>query len=429
MSANTVVKVRRQAQLGILSDAFADQAFCSRLAQAIGKGLTLACEQGIIRFSPGSAYAGIAGAEAARLPVRTAAMQGNNTTVVLGERLFLKGYRHLQNGTQPELAIGRYLTDVAKFPNIAPLAGAVEYESADGGCMTLALLQGYVENQGNCWLYTLDYLARFLEECRTEVASPLPAAQAHGAYLVLIRTLGRRTGELHNALGTATGDAAFDPEPVTDTDIADWVRHAQAEAVATLDLLDHLKAGLTETVRETALNLLEQRNLLADRLQHFIGGRQVQTVKTRYHGDYHLGQALLTQNDFVIIDFEGDSARPLSERCRKHSPLKDVASMLLSFSYAAHTAHTHDSAERTEDLAKFEPLLREWETEAGRVFLAAYDEATHGSELLAASSSRRGLLDLFLLEKAFYAVRYELDNRPDRVFIPLRGILALLQQY
>ncbi|QFY43519.1 maltose alpha-D-glucosyltransferase [Candidatus Methylospira mobilis] len=428
MSANTVAKVRRQAQLGILSDAFADQVFCRALVLAIGAGRTLACERGVIRFLPGNAYAGMAGAGAAELPVRTAAMQGNNTTVVLGERLFLKGYRRLQIGTQPEFDIGRFLTDVAKFPNIAPLAGAVEYESGDGGCITLALLQGYVENQGNCWVYTLDYLARFIEECRTEVASPIAAAQAHGAYLVLIRTLGRRTGELHNALGTATGDAAFDPEPVTDNDIADWVRHVQAEAVVTLDLLDRLKNELTETVREVALTLLAQRNLLADHLQNCIGGRQVQAVKTRCHGDYHLGQALLTQNDFVIIDFEGDSARPLSERCRKHSPLKDVASMLLSFSYAAHTAHTHDSAERTEDWTKFEPLLREWEAEAGRVFLVAYDEAVHGSELLAASSSRRGLLDLFLLEKALYAVRYELDNRPDRAFIPLRGILALLQQ-
>jgi maltose alpha-D-glucosyltransferase/alpha-amylase len=429
MSVSTVAKVRRQAQLGIMSDAFADQAFCRALVQAIGAGQTLACEQGVIRFSSDKAYARLAGREVVSLPVRPAAIQGSNTTVVLDEELFLKGYRHLQIGMQPELNIGRFLTDVANFPNIASLAGVVEYEDVDGTSMTLALLQGYVANQGDFWRYTLDYLGRFLDECRTAVAPPVPAAQAHSAYLVLIRILGQRTGELHAALGTATGDAAFDPEPVSATELADWVRHVQAEAVVTLDMLDRRQEeGLVETARETALALLAQRNTLADRLQACISGR-VQAVKTRYHGDYHLGNVLLTKNDFVIINFKGEPARPFTERCHKHSPLKDVGSMLLSFKYATHMAHIRDTAERTEDLAKFEPLLREWETEVGRVFLAAYDEAVYGSGLLAAAPSSLlcGLLDLFLLEKALYAVRYELDNGSARAVIPLRGILSLLQ--
>ena len=250
--------------------------------------------------------------------------------------------------------------------------------------------------------------------------------QAHSAYLVLIRTLGQRTGELHNALGKATGDSAFDPEPITDNDLSDWVLRVQVEAVATLNLLEHQEKGLAESVRKIAQTLLTQRKALEDRIQTCISG-PIKSVKTRYHGDYHLGKVLLTQNDFVLTDFEGEPARPFPERRHKHSPLRDVAGMLRSFNYAAYTALAHATAEQPKDLAKFEPLVRDWEAEVGRVFLAAYDEAVHSSGLFTTDASLCGLLDLFLLEKALYEVRYELDNRPDWVVIPLRGLLSLLQ--
>jgi maltose alpha-D-glucosyltransferase/alpha-amylase len=426
MSSTTVAKVRQQAHIGILGDAFTDEAFCRALVQAIGTSQTLACAQGVIRFSPTGAFAALASEASANLPVRPPDTKGSNTAVVLGEQLFLKSYRHLQIGTHPEFEIGHFLTDVAKFSNIAPVLGVVEYQGSDGNNMTLALLQGYVENQGDCWSYTLDYLGRFLEECRTAVEPVEPAAELHSAYLVLMRTLGQRTGELHNALGKATGDLAFDPEPFTDTDLVNWILRVQAEAVVTLDLLEHRKDGLTETVWETTTNLLARRNALAERIQACSCG-QINTVQTRYHGDYHLGQVLITQNDFVLTDFEGEPTRPFTERRHKHSPLRDVADMLRSFNYAAHTALAHASAEQPKDFEKFEPLVRDWEAEVGRVFLAAYDEAVHNSGLFATDASLRGLLDLFLLEKAFYEVRYELDNRPDWVVIPLRGILLLLQ--
>ena len=240
-----------------------------------------------------------------------------------------------------------------------------------------------------------------------------------------MHTLGQRTGELHNALGKVTGDCVFDPEPVTETDLADWVRQVQAEAVSTLELLERRRHELVGTAGELAQTLLTQRNALTDRLNTCIFG-QLKTVKTRYHGDFHLGQVLLTHNDFMIIDFEGEPARPFAERHHKHSPLRDVAGMLRSFNYAAHSA-LQASEERPTDLAKFEPLVRDWEVEVGRVFLAAYDEAVPSSGLLAPDASLRGLLDLFLLEKALYELRYELDSRPDWVVIPLSGILSLLQ--
>ena len=426
MSPTTVAKVRQLANVGIIGDAFSDGAFCRAMVQAISTRQTLSCERGTICFSPTDAFPALSIEALASLSVHSPGTQGSNTAVVLGEQLFLKGYRRLQIGTHPEFEIGHFLTDVAKFPNTAPVLGVVEYQGSDGNNMTLALLQGYVENQGDGWSYTLDYLGRFLEECRSSVVPPEPTAQAHSAYLVLMTTLGQRTGELHNALTKVTGNPGFDPEPVTDADLTDWVQRVQAEAVATLDHLEHRQEGLPETVREIAKNLLTQRDALTDRLNACISG-QIKAVKTRYHGDYHLGQVLITQNDFVITDFEGEPARPFTERRQKHSPLRDVAGMLRSLNYAALTALAHASAERPLDLAKFEPLVRDWEAEVGRVFLTAYDKTVHSSGLFAADTSLRGLLDLFLLEKVLYEVRYELDARPDWVAIPLFGILSLLQ--
>jgi maltose alpha-D-glucosyltransferase/alpha-amylase len=422
----TVAKVRQQAHIGILADAFADEAFCRALVVAIGAGQTLACEQGTIYFTSTGAYAALAGEAVAELPIRPV-IQGSNTAVLLGDRLFLKAYRHLQIGMNPELELGRYLTEVAKFPNLAPVAGAVEYVAGGGERMTLALLQGQVENQGDFWSYTLDYLQRFLEESRAPVVEAVTETQTHAAYLLLIQTLGQRTGELHNALNTPTGDAAFDPEPVSDTDVAAWLAHVDTELRATLVQLEHRLAGLAGTANELASQLLAQRGVLADSLQHCIS-RPCVTVKSRYHGDYHLGQVLLTRNDFVIIDFEGEPNRPLVERRRKHSPLRDVAGMLLSFNYAAQTALARESVEQPESVARITPLLRDWEAEVGKVFLAAYAAAVQDAEAFAASSALHGLLDLFLLEKLFYEVRYELDNRPDWVVIPLRGIVDLMNK-
>jgi len=417
----TAAKVRQQAEIGIMAYAFADVSFCLALVEAIGSREVLSCAiGGNIRFSPTDAFISPRNV-AAKQSVKSLGIQGTNTTVVISEQYFLKGYRQLEIGRNAEFEIGRFLSDVVKFPNIAPMFGIVEYERSDGEKMSLALLQGYVGNQGDFWNYTLDYLARFLEKCRTAAEQPKPAGQAHVGYLVLLRTLGQRTGELHNALGKVTSNPAFDPEPVTDADLSNWMQHGQAEAHRTLELLKNRAAALPVSVLELAEALLAQHTALTERLQINSSG-QFKTVKTRCHGDYHLGQVLLTQNDFVITDFKGDAACEFAERHRKHSPLRDVADMLRSLSYAAHTALAHASAEQPKDREKFEPLTRDWEAEASRVFLEAYTEAV-GTSVLTTDAP---LLDLFILEKALYDVRNELVERPDWVVIPLRCILSRL---
>jgi len=338
-----------------------------------------------------------------------------------GRHLLLKGYRRLQVGINPEVEVGRFLTEVAHFAHSVPVAGMVEYSSDQGGTMMLAMLQGYVENQGDGWTYTLDYLARFFEQ--GQVMAPEPP-NVHGGYLALIRTLGQRTAELHIALATRTGDPAFDPEPIEPHDLVAWMQRIRDEAGATLDQLAQRRTMLAEAARAKADALLERRAAILQRIEQCVP-QQVQALKIRYHGDYHLGQILLTQNDFVIIDFEGEPGRSLAERRQKHSALADVAGMLRSFNYAKYTALLHSTAERPDDLLSFEPRGHAWEAETARAFTSAYREAVQDCGLYAAWDGMQGLLDLFLFDKAFYELRYELDNRPDWAYIPLCGLLDI----
>ena len=421
MQAATVARVRQQAQLGVLADAFADEAFCRALVAAIGLGQELRCAHGVIRFAPTQAYAEIAGEASSQLPVRPVGSPGSNTGVVLGDRLFLKGYRRLHPGVNPEAEIGRFLTEKVRFPHSVPVAGTVEYGGGDGVTLSLALLQSYVENQGDGWSYALDYLERFLEQQRAQGAAPGNAAELHGAWLTLVRTLGQRTGELHRALATTTGDPAFDPEPIDARDLPAWVQRARDEAGAAMDLLARRRDGLADAPRAAADRLLERRQELFARIDGCAGDK-LSGIKIRHHGDYHLGQVLLRQNDFVIIDFEGEPARPLAERRAKHSPLRDVAGMLRSFNYAAHAALVRVTAERADGLDLLERHAQQWELETQRRFVEAYRDATHGCKLYPSWDEVRGLLELFQLEKAFYELRYELDNRPAWVLIVLQGI-------
>jgi maltose alpha-D-glucosyltransferase/alpha-amylase len=417
----TVAKVRQQASIGVLGDAFADEAFCRALVKAIGGSVEVAGAHGKFRFRPTRLFTEIAGRDYADLAIGRPQSLSSNTIVNIADRLFLKAYRRLRAGVNPELEIGTFLTEVAHFPNCVPVAGALEHVSSEGVPTTLALLQAYVANQGDGWAYTLDYLGRFLEQWRT-VAEP-PPEDVHGAYLALMRTLALRTAQLHLAFSTRTGDAAFDPEPVTDADLQNWKGRVGEEASATLDLLAQRQGELTLPPRTDARTLIGQREKLMARIAA-CSLAAAPAFKMRHHGDFHLGQVLLTKNDFLITDFEGEPGRTFEERRIKHSPLRDLAGMLRSFNYARWTA-LRTAVRGHEDDERLAPLAREWEARVRREFLAAYDEGARGNESLPVLAEVHGLLEMFELEKALYELRYELANRPGWAAIPLQGILAL----
>ncbi|HXI76188.1 MAG TPA: maltose alpha-D-glucosyltransferase [Steroidobacteraceae bacterium] len=425
LATAAVAKIRQQANVGVMGDAFADDMFCRSVVAAMATRKEIAASQGKLRFRPTTAFGRLAGPDFGSLPVERPRGSSSNTVVSIGERLMLKGYRRLRSGVNPELEMGSYLTEVAQYPNCAPLAGVLEYLSNDGEVRPLALLQGYVANQGDGWTYSLEYLQRHLEQYRTTPAGDPVPANTHEAYLTLMRVLAVRTAELHCALARPTRDAAFSPQPLTRADLDGYRQRAADEADHALKLLAANQEQIPAPDRERAHAVLAQRERLLQRMEEYCG-QAPQGLKIRIHGDYHLGQVLLTRHDFVIIDFEGEPGHSLEQRAAKHSPLRDVAGMLRSFSYVQHSA-LRNVAHNEAEGARLAPLARAWETEVRAAFLAAYGAAVRGKKLYdsEALQAGHGLLGLFELEKALYELRYELNNRPGWAGIPLQGVLDL----
>jgi maltose alpha-D-glucosyltransferase/alpha-amylase len=420
----TLARVRQQAAVGVLADAFADEAFTRAVIAAIAANETIATDAGgRLRFVATRAFADLAGPDVQALPVDRPQAQSSNTVVTLGDRLLLKGYRRVRRGVNPEVEVGRHLTEKVRFEHGVPLAGEVTWEAPDGTVMTVALLQAYVRNQGDGWSYTLSYLARTLDEADGPGADS--GEDRFGAYIALMETLGTRTAEMHAALARETGDAAFDPEPAEEKDYRDWRERVIREAGETLDELARRSSALGPEARALAEPLLAGREKLAAGLATLPSPRH-RTLRTRHHGDYHLGQVLLARNDFIIIDFEGEPGRPLAERKRKGSALRDVAGMLRSFSYARAAAVQRLSATAAER-ERHEPPAALWEQQARGAFLRAYVAHAGETGLIRSLDDVSGLIALFEFEKALYELRYEMNNRPDWLPVPLAGIAQLLE--
>jgi maltose alpha-D-glucosyltransferase/alpha-amylase len=283
------------------------------------------------------------------------------------------------------------------------------------------MLQAYIANQGDGWTYSLEYVRRHLEQYRTTPASDALPPNAHEAYLTLIRVLALRTAELHRALARPTMDAAFSPQALARADIDAYRQRALDEARGALDLLTANVDAVPAADRERANAVLAQREQIMKRIEECAAATPP-GKKIRIHGDYHLGQVLVTRNDFVIIDFEGEPGHSLEQRRAKHSPLRDVAGMMRSFSYVQQSA-LRSVAHNEAEAARLAPLARSWEMEARTAFLAAYDSAARGTAAYESLQPGQGLLGLFELEKALYELRYEIGNRPTWVGIPLQGIM------
>ncbi len=289
---------------------------------------------------------------AGKLTPKLMRAEQSNTSVVYGDRMVLKLFRRVEQGLNPDLEIGSFLTEKTSYRNVPPLAGYLEYRGDNDTRMSMAMLQGFVRNQGDAWEYTKQKVAAYFEGIRPRVGKvpntpsssllelaentiPAEAKQLIGDYIGSAELLGRRTAELHVALSSGQGDAAFDPEPYAKQDQQAFSERASALMQSNLRLLRRQQAGLPAEVQPLAQQVLDMQPELEQRFRSF-ADRKLSALRTRIHGDYHLGQVLVSGNDFVIIDFEGEPARPLAERRRKQSPLQDVAGMLRSFHYAAY---------------------------------------------------------------------------------------------
>jgi maltose alpha-D-glucosyltransferase/alpha-amylase len=304
------------------------------------------------------------------------------------------------------------------------------------------MLQKYVWNQGNGWQVTIDELGRFFErvtgmpvpsDADADAAhawafgrindAPASVAEAIRAYFALADILGRRTGELHMTLADST-DVAFVPEPITKENLNDTIAVMRQRAQRHLTLLETALPRLDDRVQQQARDVLLHPDAL---LQRFDELRELtgSSSRIRCHGDYHLGQILVTEGDVVILDFEGEPGRPLHERRAKHSPLRDVAGMIRSFSYAALASVGAVTQTRPEDARRLGPWADFWETWISASFLRSYLMATRDAAFLPPPDDLDIMLRAYVLDKALYELAYELDNRPSWVHIPLTGVLQL----
>ncbi len=368
-----------------IHDALADDSPAREIVHMIRRGSTIAASEGVVEFH---AVPGFAGLGRELHVARRIESEQSNTSVVFDEELILKVFRRLEPGLNPELELLRFLTEQA-FPHVLPLGGWYAYAGRPLEA-TLGLLQSFVPGAIDGWELTLRELG-----------------QAPEGLLPRLRRLGEVTGALHTTLGGGHGDPAFCAEEPGAESLARLTATIDGEIVsvfAELPAVDALEpiAGRGEEVRERLRGLARLGAT----------GRII-----RHHGDYHLGQVLWASGDWLIIDFEGEPARPLPERRRKRSPLRDVAGMLRSFAYAASAASILQDVE----------VPAGWEQRARREFLAGYLDTVDEALLPPGEEAITRLLAIFELEKAVYELRYELDNRPDWVSIPVAGILRLLE--
>ena len=426
------------APVAALQTAFSSAAFLGELLDIIKREGVAEGEGGRWRGKRSLFCDELSGAGEAA-PAKLLTGEQSNSSVIYGDRLILKFFRRVEEGENPDLEIGRFLTERARFPHVARIAGSLDYEMPDGSLATQAILQEFAANQGDAWRYALKTLGAFYERAgdlssgaglaRGSQSVPEFAGEAMTRLLAEIELLGQRTAELHLALASAEDDAAFAAEPFT---IEFQDRLQESFVKLTSDTLALLRACMAYVPAEYKGKAAE----IAAREREILGIFRVallapiEAKRIRIHGDYHLGQVLYTGTDFVIIEFEGEPARSLAERRRKQSPLQDVAGMLRSFHYLAFAPLVAMAASGPDSRrAQLSRWAEAWSRCAANRFLGRYYEISGGANYLPASSQERGkLLEMYLLAKAIYELGYELNNRPSWVGIPLEGISGLLPE-
>jgi maltose alpha-D-glucosyltransferase/alpha-amylase len=431
---------------GLLFDATTNDAVCNALLSMIGQGRELTTRQGAIRGLPFAAYSETRGSTDDLLKVIHNPKEQTNTSLKFDDRLILKLFRRLQTGINLELEIGRYLTEQVHFPSVPKICGAIEYCPKGSNPITLATLHELINNEGNGWDHTLDELGRYFERAMSRMHEPPPVeienltlselleretppalAETLGSYLREASTLGKRTAEMHLALAADTDRPAFAPEPLTAEDLVSWSKSMRNLAGKALGALEQGIHSLPTTELEHAYWLLGQRSRVIKHLGQ-LAFLKLDVVKIRCHGDYHLGHVLWSENNFAIVDFEGEPARSLDERRAKQSPLRDVASMLRSLSYAAYAGLFAFTRAQPEGFDRLEAWAKAWQQWASASFLKQYRATAEGTAFLPAD---RGdfvaLLEFFSLETALHELLYELNNRPEWVRIPLRDIVDSLE--
>lgn len=442
-SLGVLCLVKAGAETRRLLDASWDPEASRAFLAAVSNSETWSLQSGTITAQAGTAVPA-SKAPYADSAIRRVTSEQSNTSILFDGDLILKLFRKLTPGVNPDCEIGRHLTEDVGFDGIPSFGGQMEYASASGPPETVAMLQGLVENQGDGWHATLEELRRYYESCLSQERPPLPldlnslfesrpgsapaARDIVGVYYDSAVSLGRKTAQMHLALAAPTNDPAFTPEPLGREEIRRLARDFRVHAGSVFDSLRDNLARLPDELLEDTSGVLSMRRRILHKFD-LLEALDANCVRTRIHGDYHLGQVLRVKDGFVILDFEGEPARSIEERRAKQSPLKDVAGMLRSLSYAAQASLLSYVARSPDHAQKLEPWASAWEQIVSWAFLQAYRDAAGQAVFLPSDPLVfRRLLEGFLLDKALYEVRYELNNRPAWLRIPLLAIEALSRE-
>ncbi|HEX7127699.1 MAG TPA: maltose alpha-D-glucosyltransferase [Thermodesulfobacteriota bacterium] len=445
-----IARLTVEREPGLLVDGVHDERFRKSLLGMVTRRTRIRGFSGTLAATPAAALRrAVEALDEPAMASQVLRAEQSNSAIVYGQALILKLYRRLDEGLNPDIEIGRFLTESAGFAGAPAFAGSIEYRAPEQEPVGVAVLSRFVPNQGDAWRYTLDELQRYYERALTQTGAgnglpELPAGSVLDladaeipdsartgigvVYLERAALLGQRTAEMHAALASGEAGTGFAPEPFSVLYQRSIYQTMQSHARQVFALLRRrLRSLEDEETRALAEVVLLVEKEVRESFRQILR-RKINAAKIRIHGDYHLGQVLFTGSDFVVIDFEGEPARPLSERRLKRSPFRDVAGMLRSFHYAAYTSLRSPAVVRPEDRARLEPYAMLWYRYVSATFLRAYLAASRGQSFVPEDREQMAImLNAFLLEKAVYEVGYELNNRPAWVWLPLLGIRDLLE--
>ena len=404
-----------------------DQIFIALLLRNLRESLTVE-ENGLrLEFRPTSKLSD----RPIKTPVHIRAVETeqSNSTALVDSDYVVKIYRKLEAGINPEIEVGRFLTEVAGFANTPALLGSVELVEGDK-TSAVAIVHAFVENQGDAWTVTSAYLDRFVEEQRLLGTSDRHSGESEEQvpYLRYMTQTGRRVAEMHMALASSTEFADFAPEPTRPEDVQRWIESAIVRADRVFDALKQRRDRIREADRILVDQALALRASLPDRLNALLPP-DIDGLNIRHHGDFHLGQMLIVKDDIFIIDFEGEPRRSQAERRRKAPAARDVAGLIRSIDYSATAALERALKVAPDENGRLGAVLAEWRERAVAAFLGAYREVMNDRRLWPADShAAEQMLNFFLLEKAFYEIEYELAHRPEWLRVPLTGMLRILSR-
>jgi maltose alpha-D-glucosyltransferase / alpha-amylase len=422
---NALAAVRRGPREGTLLDATADASFVALLLENLRAARTVEDEQHRLEFAPTQRFPDKGPITVQ--DVHAVDTEQSNTTVLVGADYVIKLFRRLERGLNPEIEVGRFLTETVAFAHIPPLLGSVELEE-NGARSAVAVVHAFVQNQGDAWTVTSHYLDRFVEEERLLTAEAAGHSDEEAAYLQRIDQVGRRVAELQLALASRDDIVDFAPEPISADDVRSWTETLLQRAGRTFDDLAHRRSELSEGDRQLVDALLSYRAALPGRLRELLP-ETVDAMKIRHHGDFHLGQMLIVKDDVSIIDFEGEPRRSIEDRRRKAPAARDVAGLIRSIDYSATAALERALKSAPDEHGKLARALEAWREHAAAAFMAAYRSSLTDTRLWPQSlEDADRLLDFFLLEKAFYEIEYELAHRPDWLRVPLAGTWRILSR-